>query len=43
MNKEILPHLGLVMLLTWFACWNGWATKFRHLRRAYYYEIVWAL
>ena len=43
MNKEIIPHLTLVMMLTWIACYNGWATNFRHIRRVKFYENVWAL
>ena len=43
MNKEIIPHLTLVMLLTWVACYNGWATNFRHIRRTKFYENVWAI
>lgn len=43
MNKEIIPHLTLVMLLTWIACYNGWATNFRHIRRTKFYENIWAI
>ena len=43
MNKEIIPHLFVVMVLSIIANWNGWGQKFRHITRAYYYEIIWTL
>jgi hypothetical protein len=40
---HVFEHFRRPQISARVACWNGWATKVRHIKRSFYYEIVWAL